>query len=130
MSMPPFAAPISILVAEDSPPMLSMVSAFLEQEGATVHRAADGDEAMAALDEHDVDVLVLDLHMPGRNGLAVLAALHERERRPATIVFSASADDDHRHAADALGADAFVPKPGLPFLRRAIDDVLERRSQG
>jgi CheY-like chemotaxis protein len=126
--MPPFATPISILVAEDSPPMLSMVAAFLEQEGATVHRAVDGDEAMAALEAHEVDVLVLDLYMPGRNGLAILAALHERERRPATIVFSTSADDDHRHAAYVLGADAFVSKPGLPFLRRAIDDVLERRT--
>ena len=64
--------PISILVADDDAPLRSSLSAILESAGHRVVEAEDGQVALGLLQQQDFDVLVLDLHMPKADGMAVL----------------------------------------------------------
>jgi CheY-like chemotaxis protein len=122
-----FPHPLRIVVAEDSPPMLAMTAAYLEQAGAVVRRATDGTSALALIAEHAPEVVVLDLAMPGLTGFDVLAELRPHPVPPVTVVFTGSATVEDIARCYALGADAVLRKPGLPFLQRAIADALRRR---
>jgi CheY-like chemotaxis protein len=73
MSAPAPAAPLSVLLADDDPSVLPMLSLVLKGAGYAVTAAKDGAEAIAALDAGKHDLLVLDILMPGATGWEVLA---------------------------------------------------------
>ena len=77
-------------------------------------QAADGTEALARLDTDDADVLLLDIRMPGMDGLATLDALRVRPRRPAVIVLTTFNTDDYVVRALRLGAEGFLLKDADP----------------
>ncbi len=86
-----------------------------------VGQAGDGASALAVLDQVEVDVLLLDIRMPGMDGLATLAALAERPRRPKVIVLTTFNTDDYVLRALALGAEGFLLKDADP--ERLVDAV-------
>lgn len=77
-------------------------------------QAADGAEALARLDTDHADVLLLDIRMPGMDGLATLEALGSRPRRPAVIVLTTFNTDDYVVRALRLGAEGFLLKDADP----------------
>jgi CheY-like chemotaxis protein len=103
-----------VLVADDEPGMRDTVREILEAAGYEVVVASDGDEALARLGHGHFDVVLLDLRMPGRDGLSVLRTLGEA--RPTVIIMTAYALEDQ---LQAVGAKAFavlhkpVPVPHL-----------------
>jgi len=105
-----------VLVADDSPTVRTLVRYELESGGYQVLEADDGPSALALAERHDVDVILLDVQMPGPDGHAILAQLKARERtRDVPVVFlsgSASADD----VVQALreGAHDYLRKPPDP----------------
>jgi two-component system chemotaxis response regulator CheB len=106
-----------IVVADDSRLMRRMLSDALGKQGFdVVATAADGDEALAACNEHRPDALTLDLAMPGMDGIGVLRALREgRATRVPVVVVSAFSPAHGARAVDALAEGAFdlVPKPAF-----------------
>jgi DNA-binding NarL/FixJ family response regulator len=118
----------TLLIADDHP----LFRTALKQAAAdavadlTVHEAASLDAVLATLDaEPDIDLVLLDLHMPGNHGLAGLAAV--RAQYPGVAVVVVSANDDPRVIRRALdhGAAGYLPKSaGLEELRDAIRSVL------
>jgi two-component system chemotaxis response regulator CheB len=106
-----------IVVADDSRLMRRMLSDALAQQGFdVVATAADGDEALAACNQHRPDALTLDLAMPGMDGIGVLRALREgRAARVPVVVVSAFSPAHGARAVDALAEGAFdlVPKPAF-----------------
>jgi two-component system chemotaxis response regulator CheB len=112
-----FQAPPRVVVADDSAMMRQIVSSSLSRAGAQiVGSAANGDEALAACDREQPDVLMLDLSMPGLDGIGVLRALrqHGRSDMP-VIVVSAFSPTQGARAVDALAEGAFdlVAKPAV-----------------
>jgi two-component system, chemotaxis family, protein-glutamate methylesterase/glutaminase len=106
-----------IVVADDSRLMRRMLADALGRQGFdVVATAADGDEALAACNEHRPDALTLDLAMPGLDGIGVLRALREgRAVRVPVVVVSAFSPAHGARAVDALAEGAFdlVPKPAF-----------------
>ena len=106
-----------VVVADDSRLMRRILSDALGREGfEVVAAAADGDEALAACNEHKPDALTLDLHMPGLDGLGVLRALRAGKAEPVpTVVVSAFSPAHGMRAVDALaeGAIDLVAKPAM-----------------
>jgi two-component system chemotaxis response regulator CheB len=111
----PAAAPARVVVADDSALMRQIVSASLARAGIrVVGAAADGDEALAICERERPDALMLDLTMPGLDGLGVLKRLRATTPQLPVVVVSAFSPAQGARAVDALAEGAFdlVPKPG------------------
>jgi CheY-like chemotaxis protein len=103
---------VQILVVDDSAAIRGRLVALLASDvpGAVVHMADDGDAALAFARQQPIDVVVLDLHMPGSEGLELITAFRVLARVPRVIVLTADATEQHRRACLVRGADAFLDK--------------------
>ena len=116
----------SVLVVDDEPTITEVVSRYLERAGYSAHVAADGPGALQVAAETRPDLVVLDLMMPGMDGLEVMRLL--RERQPVLIILlTAKGEQSDRIAGLRLGADDYVVKPFSPAeLVARVDAVLRR----
>jgi DNA-binding NtrC family response regulator len=105
------AATIRVLVADDEPKLRGILRRELERRGHRVEEAADGDEALRRLHESALDVAVVDVRMPGLDGLGVLRALREEGSPPEVILLTGNATVQIAVEAMKLGAYDFVTKP-------------------
>src|SRR5690349_2245678 len=105
-----------ILVVDDEPHIRRVLEAMLGKEGFEVQSASDGEEGLQVFAEGGVDLVILDLLMPGTHGLEVLAKIRNNPERAATpvIILTAKGQDIDREAAFAGGADDFMTKPFSP----------------
>jgi two-component system nitrate/nitrite response regulator NarP len=102
---------INVLVADDHPFLRAGLEAVLQTAGmAVVASVGDGDAALAAIEEQDPDVVVLDVAMPGRDGIAALAALRERGDSRPVVILTANIDDRQLLAAIRHGASGIALK--------------------
>ncbi len=114
-----------VLVVEDEQAILKILGIKLRVSGYSVITAHDGEEGLQLLDSARPDVLLLDIILPGMNGLELLEELRSRSRLP-VIVFSARPENGQE--ALRLGADNFLAKPfDVDELVKTIDEVLSRR---
>ncbi len=118
----------SILVVDDEPTIGEVVSAYLQRAGYETRVAADGDAALAAVEERSPDLVVLDLMLPGTDGLEVMRRIRERpDRGSAIILLTAKGGESDRITGLRLGADDYVVKPFSPNeLVARVDAVLRR----
>jgi DNA-binding response OmpR family regulator len=100
-----------LLVVDDEPRILSLVSRALVARGYAVDGAADGAQALRLAMKRTYDLVVLDLRMPGLDGVAVLRALRASVPSPRVIVLSAVADVRTKVDLLEMGACDFLPKP-------------------
>ena len=120
----PAAAPGSrVLLAEDNPINALLARALLEREGCKVDRIASGSEAVNALAQGTYDLILMDLRMPGLNGIEATQALRERGVVTPIVALTADAFDEDRRACLAAGMDDFLVKP---LTQAALRDVLVR----
>ena len=99
----------------------------LQLAGHTTTVARDGDEAIRCVEEHDFDLVLLDINLPLRNGLEVLQILRASDNLVPVIVVSARDHEFDKVAALRLGADDYMTKPfALAELLARIDAVLRR----
>jgi len=117
-----------ILVAEDEPHIGRLLLLLLEAAGFQVSLATNGEGALELLRaEGTLDLALLDLMLPGMDGLGVLTQLRQLPHRQTlpVIVLTAKGEEADREEALALGADAFVTKPFSPKkLLHQIDALL------
>lgn len=99
-----------ILIVDDDAAIRRLLRQTLERTGYAVIEAEDARPALAAVDRHDPDAVLLDLGLPGRNGLE-LVPLIARRAATALLVVSAREGTDDKVAALDLGADDYVTKP-------------------
>ena len=103
-----------ILVADDEPHIREVVRAYLEREGYEVVEAADGETALEHGRNAGLDLLVLDVMLPGRSGFDVLRALRSEGSGVGVLMLTARDDVIDRVAGLELGADDYVTKPFEP----------------
>jgi two-component system OmpR family response regulator len=118
-----------ILVVDDDPGIRDVVSEFLTRHGFAVETAADGREMERALARQRPDLVVLDLMLPGEDGLSICRRL-ARPDGPAVIMLSAMGEETDRIIGLELGADDYLPKPCNPReLLARVRAVLRRRRE-
>jgi len=117
------------LVVDDDDESRSTVAAAVAPAGYRVIEAADAEQALEAVRSQSIDVVVLDLGLPGRNGLDVLLSLRQYSDVPVLIV-SATTDPTTRVAAFRFGADDFLVKPIFPAELSARISTVMRRTHG
>jgi DNA-binding response OmpR family regulator len=100
-----------ILIAEDEPRIVRFLAKGLQAEGHTTASAADGDEALHLALTGEFDLMLLDLGLPGRDGLDVLAEVRRRSLRLPVIVLTARSSTDDVVTGLDTGASDYVSKP-------------------
>jgi len=99
-----------VLVVEDEPELLAVIARALREEGYAVDEAADGDDALFKAVAWDYDAVVLDLMLPRRPGLQVLAELRRTKKTPVLILTARDGVNDRVRGLDT-GADDYLVKP-------------------
>ncbi|MCE5240872.1 response regulator transcription factor [bacterium] len=119
-----------ILLVEDERKIATFVRRALEEQGFTVEYVADGDEAYVRAHGGQYDLIVLDIMIPGRDGLSILRSLRdERNAVPVVLLTARGALDERLHGLN-IGADDYVTKPF--FIEELVARVhaVIRRSSG
>ena len=110
----------TILVVDDEPTIREVVRRYLERDGYQVEEAADGQSALTILSERSPDLLVLDIMLPGIDGLTITRRLRGKDQALATekgipiIMLTARTGEHDRIEGLELGADDYVTKPFSP----------------
>src|SRR5678815_1742742 len=110
----------TILVVEDQDSARESLVDLLKGEGFEVHAAADGKAGIALVDQHDLDVVLTDLAMPGADGIAVLRHIRDVSPQTLVILMTAHASVDTAVEAIRLGAQDYLLKPLI------FEDVLRK----
>ncbi|MET0373506.1 MAG: response regulator [Rhizorhabdus sp.] len=119
----------AILVVDDDAELRNLITDFLRANGLKVENAADGAEMDARIAAERPDLIVLDLMMPGEDGLSILRRVR-KPGGPAVIMLSAMGEDTDRIIGLEVGADDYLPKPCNPReLLARIRAVLRRRGE-
>jgi two-component system OmpR family response regulator len=116
-----------ILVVDDDREIRDLLARFLARHGLRVTTARDGAEMLKLLDERRVDLVVLDLMLPGEDGLSLTRRLREARSTLPIVMLTAMGEDTDRIVGLEMGADDYVPKPFNPReLLARIKAVLRR----
>src|SRR4030066_1046474 len=102
-----------ILVVDDEPAISNLVVSYLRKEGYEVYSAADGPSGLKAARAYRPDLIVLDIMLPGMDGLEVLTQLR-RESNVYVILLTAKTEELDRVLGLSIGADDYVTKPFSP----------------
>ena len=121
--------PLRILIAEDDAQLAELVESILDEDGRfiLVGRASDGDEAVRLCEENAPDIVLMDIGMPGLDGIDATRAIHARDAAQHVVIYTGSDEYIDVARADSAGAAGFLHKHALtsPDLADALH-VLHR----
>ncbi|MBL8952159.1 MAG: response regulator transcription factor [Myxococcaceae bacterium] len=124
-----------VLLIDDDARLPELLTSYLEQNGVALSHAADGPRGLQALEQGAFDAVLLDVMMPGMDGLEVVKRLRAKSNVP-VIMLTARGDETDRVVGLELGADDYVAKPFSPrellarlkaVLRRSRPDVVAQQ---
>lgn len=115
----------NVLVVDDEKRLTEFFQTFFSKLGYQMHVALSGEEALKSVEQQQPALMLLDMRMPGVDGVQVLKAVKEKYPQLKVIVMT-SYDEEYKKAADQYRADAFFAKPpGLAELTRKIQELLQ-----
>jgi CheY-like chemotaxis protein len=121
----------TILVAEDDDAHRDLLGQVFSALGWTVHLVPNGQEALKIARRAPIDFSILDLHMPGLNGIETIQLLHQEVKGLPCILISGQASKEEQLQAFKAGAFTFLHKPiELAMLRHAVDRLIHRHFSG
>jgi two-component system KDP operon response regulator KdpE len=122
--------PLRVLIVDDEPPIRRFLRTALAAQDYRVEEAGDGEAALDFLKRNPLDLVILDLGLPGMDGLEVVRRLREAGNTTPIIILSSRDDEAGKVAALDLGADDYVSKPfGVEELSARIRAALRHRLQ-
>jgi len=119
---------VQILVVEDDPNIRNVICFYLKKEGYVVHEAENGQEALERMDSHPIDLMVLDIMLPERDGWEVCQAVRNERDTPILMVTAKRETEDKIKGLE-LGADDYIAKPFDPLELVARVKALLRRAR-
>ena len=120
---------MQIYIADDEKNIRELIKAFLTQEGFSVTTFSNGDDLLAACQKKLPDLVILDIMMPGTDGLSICSALRKSNAELPIIIVSAKDSPYDRVTGLTLGSDDYLIKPFLPLELVARVHSLLRRTQ-
>ncbi|HMU40422.1 MAG TPA: response regulator transcription factor [Pseudomonadota bacterium] len=121
--------PVRVLLMDDDGKIASLLTSFLSQNGIQVEHAQDGLRGLKMLEGGGFDVVLLDVMMPGIDGLEVCRRIRAKENRIPILMLTARGDETDRVVGLELGADDYLSKPFGPRELLARIRALLRRTQ-
>jgi two-component system alkaline phosphatase synthesis response regulator PhoP len=117
----------TILIVEDEPELVKVLRSYLEQAGFTVFSSGRGDTGLATWEQRQPDLVILDLNLPGMDGLDVARAIRRKSSTP-ILMLTARVEEADQLVGLEMGADDYMTKPFSPRLVVARVRALLRRS--
>lgn len=118
----------TILIIEDEPELVKVLRSYLEQAGFSVLSAGRGDTGLSIWEHKRPDLVILDLNLPGMDGLDVAREIRRKASTP-IIMLTARVEETDQLIGLELGADDYIPKPFSPRIVVARVRALLRRSE-
>ncbi len=116
-----------LLIVDDEPDIRDILAEYFQGLGMWVATAGSGEEALAILEHESIPVLLLDLHMPGMNGLDLCRAIRRRKNPAQILAFTGYHRLFSPQTASEAGFDGYLHKPvDLEHLRRVVSGALEK----
>lgn len=119
----------TILIIEDEPELVKVLRSYLEQAGFSVLSAQRGDTGLSTWEQKNPDLVILDLNLPGMDGLDVARAIRRKANTP-IVMLTARVEETDQLIGLELGADDYIPKPFSPRVVVARVRALLRRTSG
>lgn len=119
---------LRVLIVDDDARLFELLCSYLQQNGVNASSAKDGQAGLALLETNAFDAVLLDVMMPGLDGLAVLRKIRDVSDLP-VIMLTAKGDETDRVVGLELGADDYLPKPFSPRELLARLRAVVRRTQ-
>lgn len=116
----------NIMIAEDDEDIIELLSLYLDNEGFSVYSASNGEDALEILKNNPVDLMIVDIMMPGMNGYETIKNVRAFSSIP-IIILSAKSMDQDKILGLGIGADAYITKPFNPLEVIANIKALLRR---
>lgn len=117
----------TVLIIEDEPELVKVLRSYLEAAGMTVLSASRGDTGLSTWEHKRPDLVILDLNLPGMNGLDVARAIRRKADTP-ILMLTARVEESDQLVGLEIGADDYLPKPFSPRIVVARVRALLRRS--
>lgn len=107
--------PLRIVIAEDDAKLATLVEELLDRDSrfVVVARASDGNQAVRLAEQHQPDLVLMDIGLPGRDGIDATHAIHARDPGQHVVIYTGSGEYDDVARADAAGAIGFLHKDAL-----------------
>ncbi|HEY1630989.1 MAG TPA: response regulator, partial [Rhizomicrobium sp.] len=118
-----------VLLIDDDARLFELLSTYLEQNGVTVKGARDGKQGLQMLEEGGVDAVLLDVMMPGIDGLEVCKRIRAKNNNVPVLMLTAKGDETDRVVGLEIGADDYIAKPFSPRELVARAAAVLRRTQ-
>lgn len=119
----------SILICDDNKEIVDALKIYLGTVGCTLYTAANGVEALDVVDNHPIDLILMDIMMPGMDGLTATAQLREKGNIP-IILLTAKSEEGDMILGLEMGADDYITKPFRPMeLLARVKSTLRRYKQ-
>lgn len=119
---------MDILIVEDNEELANLIETFLQRDGYHAVTATSGEAALKYLEEHAVELVLLDIMLPGIDGFAVCTQIRKKDNIP-ILIMSAKVDKEDKMNGFLLGADDYMEKPVDVDILSAKIAALLRRSQ-
>ena len=121
---------IKILVVDDDMRLRSLLERYLVEQGFIVRSAANAEQMDKLLERENFHLMVLDLMLPGEDGLSICRRLRQKENEIPIVMLTAKGDEVDRIIGLELGADDYIPKPFNPReLLARVKAILRRRAK-
>jgi len=116
-----------MLIVDDESEICEFLKLFFEERNFDVNTAYSGEEALESAKKFKPDVILLDIHMPGMDGITVLKHIKESDSKVKVIMVTALETREKIEAAMRLGADNYITKPlSLEYLERDVQEKVEQ----
>lgn len=117
---------MNVLVVEDNKPVSMLICRVVEELGCGYVLAADGESALRLFQQRDIDLVIVDVELPGLDGFQVAREVREEASASLPIIFiSGNTGEAYRQQARDAGGDVFLPKPLRPGdLRKTLESYI------
>ena len=112
-----------LLIIDDEQDTAVYLKDFFSQRGCQVTTSFSGEEGLVNFNKYKPDIVLLDIKLPGINGLEVLKCIRDKDKATSVVMFTALGDDSTRKEAEGLGANGFIKKP---FNMNELEGVVSR----
>jgi DNA-binding response OmpR family regulator len=116
---------VKLLIVDDESDICEFLRDFFEERNYEVFTALTGDAALSLVEEKDPAIVLLDIKMPGANGIDILRTIKQRHPHVKTIMVTAVETEEAIREALSLGADSYITKPlSLEYLESEVEEKI------